>query len=492
MGKTKNRSGIKDHKHVNKTLVAPMNTIPGGLTFTSWGEDRLCEMLWAALVTAQLPRDAVFRALGEVVRLGEKYRHLNPELLGKKFDLSVTGLSVNRETLLEDTVALLRKHSANNHLLRPLLLLDCLPEKARWRDAIKEEPTDSDWTVLAEAIGRCLYHQSQEATDIRFVTLAFEAALGMMFMPEGAAGAQLVDELVRYPNLPEEDLQRVRPIIRSMETRVRTGKYCKTKFTGEFWPEVFKRTDCCAIAGETKTSLNSISMQQFADIRNAVAQHYINSLAGTATDAKIDTVFGAALYGIRCLRELCEAPTLRLGIAGKALLRALLEIRINLAYLVKSESDDLWMKYRKYGASQAKLALLKLDMTEGPLPSSLNESNLEAIASEDIYQEFVDIPLGSWSNQDLRKLAETSGTKADYDKFYGWASTFVHSHWCAMRDSEFTTCMNPLHRLHRVPRPESRLLEDPLPDALLLMNEILGTVETAYPGLTQRFSSESQ
>jgi len=490
--KKKNRSAIKDHKHINKTLVAPMNTLPVPLNFTSWGEERLCEMLWAALVLVRLSRNEATRAFGAVVSLGEKYRELDKKRLGNKFDLSVTGMSVNSESILEDAVAALRDFSPDNHILRPLLLLDCLPEKARWQAAINETPADSDWQLMGEAIGRCLNHQSQEATDIRFVTVAFETALGLVCLPQNDEARQIADEFAAYPYLPEETLRRVRPTIRSFESAVRTRKYCKTKFTDEYWPEVFKKTHCAMIVGEETATSSSIAPQQFEKLRALVAQHYVDTLVGPAVDPKLDTIFGATLYGIRCLRELCETTSIRYGVAGKALLRALLEIRINLAYLVKSDADDLWVKYRRYGASQAKLALLKLDLVEGSLPTSLSEDTLESIANEDIYQEFIDIPLGSWSGEDLRKLSEKSGTKDDYDKFYGWASTFVHSHWCAMRDSEFTTCMNPLHRLHRVPRAKSRQLEDPLPDSVHLMNEIFKTLESQYPGISPRFSIETQ
>lgn len=486
--KQRNRSGLKDHNHVKKVLVAPMNSLPVPLTFKSWGGERLSEMLWAALILIQLPRHDAFRAFGAITSLGVDYRNFDSTSRSEEFDLSITGLSVNKEPLLEGVMAVVRDFSRSKNVLRPLLLLESLPEKTRWAAAIDEEPTEADWELLAEAIGSCLDHNSQAATDVRMVTVAFEAALGMIAVPAGPGGERTVDELCRYPNLSEEELCQVRPVIRCIEQGLRSSKYCKTKFTDEFWPEVFEKSNCLVLETVAPTSASGIQRDQFEMLRAALAQHYVHSLPGTAIEPRIDTIFGVALYGIRCLREMCETANIRTGIAGKALLRVLLEMRINLAYLIQSESDDLWLTYRKYGASQAKLALLKLDMVEGALPSSLSEVALESIANEDIYQEFLDIPLGSWSNEDLRKLSEKSGTKGDYDKFYGWASAFVHGQWGAIRDSEFTTCMNPLHRLHRVPRPQSRTFEDPLPDAVYLANAILSMVESVYPGMPLRFA----
>jgi hypothetical protein len=60
------------------------------------------------------------------------------------------------------------------------------------------------------------------------------------------------------------------------------------------------------------------------------------------------------------------------------------------------------------------------------------------------------VPRSSDSNRSV-ELAEQSGTKDAYDAHFGWNSAFVHGQWAAVRDGTLTTCLNPLHRLHRVP-----------------------------------------
>lgn len=106
--KQRNRSGLKDHKHVKKVLIAPMNSLPAPLTFTSWSGERLCEMLWAALIVVQVPRRDTFKAFGAITRLGEQYREVDSQTRSEKFDLSITGLSVNKEPLLEGVTAVAR------------------------------------------------------------------------------------------------------------------------------------------------------------------------------------------------------------------------------------------------------------------------------------------------------------------------------------------------------------------------------------------------
>jgi len=121
-------------------------------------------------------------------------------------------------------------------------------------------------------------------------------------------------------------------------------------------------------------------------------------------------------------------------------------------------------------------------------PSFVSLTVLEQLSNEDFFQEYVQIELGHWCGLDLRKMAEVSGTKDDYDKVYGWASTFVHGHWSALRDACMTHCYNPLHRLHRVPLPGHRLLEDAVPDAVRLVNSILDDVAALYPDFAPRVS----
>ena len=86
-------------------------------------------------------------------------------------------------------------------------------------------------------------------------------------------------------------------------------------------------------------------------------------------------------------------------------------------------------------------------------------------------------------------MSEDSGTKGDYDRFYGWASGYVHGQWGALRDTGLTHCMNPLHRFHRVPLPWHRMMSDSLTDAVGLVNSILDTVERAYPGKIERVAA---
>ena len=168
-------------------------------------------------------------------------------------------------------------------------------------------------------------------------------------------------------------------------------------------------------------------------------------------------------------------------------LRTILEVRVNLQYLMSMDSIDLWKKWREYGAGQAKLNVLKYEDTTD-IPQHIDQETMTMIASEDIWEEFLTIDLASWSGLDLRRLSEKSRAKDAYDKYYSWTSSYSHGMWGAIRESNYQTCVNPLHRLHR--HPERQVLNDVVEDAAELVDKILVLVGEAYPTFAWRLKGE--
>jgi hypothetical protein len=168
------------------------------------------------------------------------------------------------------------------------------------------------------------------------------------------------------------------------------------------------------------------------------------------------------------------------GVVGRLALRSVVELNITLRYLAKKDNDDLWKSYRVYGAGQAKLTFLKVQEQQGELPKFIDEDALYAIANEDVWQEFLNIDIGHWAKANLRQLAIESDSKETYDKYYDWTSTFAHGHWGAVRDTNFVTCHNPLHRLHRIPRIVHRNLNSVEGDIAELIDDMLTVLEDLF------------
>ncbi|HCK4879543.1 TPA: hypothetical protein N0H60_004339, partial [Pseudomonas aeruginosa] len=470
--KKKSRSGkittpLAGHKRVGKALVPPMLQLEG-VSFSSWVNDRLPEMLWASLVITVIPRDQALEAFRDIAALGLRYRKDEREQ-ATGWTLRHTHLPAQPRELFEALVGRVLRCHAGAQALRPLLLLENLPGITWWKAALGSEPIEDDWQTLGQAVQKTFDHQSQEATDVRWVSILFKIALGEMLFPAGFEEHLL--EIVEYPN--RGDMRSVRPSIRAMEmTFTHLGQ---SSWSESFWTDMLQQTGCtpAPLLPREKPSndLQAVRLG-LVEVRKALLEHWFTTLSTSGIDPKQDGVFGFGFFALSCFAEMSSGP-LNEGIAGRLLLRALTECRISLAFLVRCGDDAMWKKFRSYGAGQAKLALLKHEEMTGERPRFVTLETLERLANEDYFQEYVEIDLGHWCGKDLRKLAEESGTKEDYDRYYGWASGFVHGQWGAMRDSNFTHCLNPLHRFHRVPLPFHRKLEPTLDDGLQLVNSIL-------------------
>ena len=303
----------------------------------------------------------------------------------------------------------------------------------------------------------------------------------------------MVEQIVQYPNIG--DMRAVRPMIRAGEMSVRAMEASANDVPPEwprtFWDECFRRTQCDPAlwaedppAGPNKKAL----ALEWRNIRIATIEHWDSTTTTTSTDPKRDTVFGIALYALSCLLEM-NAGVSAAGITGRLLLRTLAECRITLAYLVNCADDETWKKFRAYGTGQAKLAFMKLDEMPADEPGFVNMDFLHGLVNEDYFQEFLPVDLGHWCGKDLRRMADESGTKDDYDKYYAWTSAFVHGHWGALRNTSFTQCLNPLHRFHRIPILTHRFMENCVGDGVNLVNAILRDLGKAFPGFTAQFKA---
>jgi hypothetical protein len=474
----KSYTGIDKHKLVAKTLIPPMATLPQ-LKPVSWLNDRMPEMLWAALLITRLVREnalAIFRGLAD---LAFQVRETVSE-----WDCTQTAIAGMPVDVRTQIIRFLCTEPEWRESLRPLLLLKQLPGRDAWQAIIGEEPVVDDWHYLKCAVAATLDHQSESSTDCRWVRVLTKIAAGKMRFRSSMK--ELVEEVIHYPH--QGDLHKVRPTIRSMEGGIGSLTEKTSEWPKLFWGECLSGTSCelpppkSAVELPPLGTTPEVVRQTYAKL----VQHAGKSASTTAIDAKHDAVFGIAFYSLAVLLELLQIG-IGSAILGRMGMRCLVECYVTLAYLLGKNSPELWKKYRNYGAGQAKLSFLKL--ADDPSQVTFATANtLRTLANEDMWEELLEIGLGHWSGSDLRKMSEEAGVKTEYDKFYSWTSGFVHGQWGAIRDSVFCTCQNPLHRLHRIPRPEARHLEDVVPDAAYLVDRILTLLDRTYPSFASRVS----
>lgn len=422
----------------------------------------------------------------QVARLGFELRGRFKDE-DKLWDITHSRLPLMPESTIPSIVEIVRPHPLGPAALRPLLLLESLPARDVWAASLEVEPQGYDWETLGDAVLKAFDHQSEEATDVRWMRVIFSIAFGrMIFTPDTHKQAE---EFIEYPRAG--DSEEVRASIRAAEIGfqdVGTFEGYPPAWGPVFWDECLKRTACIpadVYEQQSSAGLGGVAaVRAIQGLQEALLIHWIDTLESTAVDPRRDATFGFGFYAMACMLELA-ATRLHVGIAGRALLRILAESRITLAFLRQNDDDELWAKFRKYGAGQAKLALLKVEERGVELGYAASQV-LEGLANEDFWQEFVPIDLGHWAGVDLRRMAEASGTKDVYDLLYGWPSSFVHGHWGAIRDACMVHCANPLHRFHRVPRLGHREFESTLMEGARLLNDILDDVSALFPEFEPR------
>ena len=262
---------------------------------------------------------------------------------------------------------------------------------------------------------------------------------------------------------------------------------CRLLTPRSIWEEFFIKTGCIpADRGEDQQMRNREELtQELEDIATELTKHFMENIKNTNIDARMDASFGLVMYAISVPFELANLPSHLLP-SGRSLLRTIVEVFVTLSFLRSKDDQTIWLQYRNYGNGQTALAFLKtIDLEEAP--DFIDMKRLEILANEDAWFESKDINIGAWADKNLRAMAQEAGVKDVYDQYYDWTSGFVHGHWGAVRDSVFTTCLNPLHRLHRIPRslqPMPSVLADCC--KLKLSNRLLDELNTLYPSFKPR------
>jgi hypothetical protein len=469
-------SRLEQHVRSGTALTPPWLTLPN-LQKTSWMNDRLPELLWAVLLATQMERKAALEIFRSVAKVGADYRGIG------KIPITLSGIASMPQDARDAIIGAITADPTSRATLKCLTIFKDLPSRETWLARLGTPTSPIDWMPLMNGVARTLLHQSQESTDCQWVSLYFRIASGQFKLPTDELNRQIAE----YPDFGDQ--RTVRPSIRANEITLDNRYRFETGWSGKFWDQCLRETPCgfTLIQKDSSSSEAGATLETVDQLAECVAKHARSSIQTTGVDPKHDTIFGTAFYCLSILRELI-AFCANGSILARMGLRTVFECYVTLAYLVKKNDEALWRSYRIYGAGQGKLAFLKIDESEelSNRPSYVSVDTLNALANEDQWQEFLPIDVGDWEKSDLRKRSEFAGVKADYDRYYSWTSAYAHGNWGAVRSTVFTTCLNPLHRLHRIPLVHASQLDGVMPDMVHLVNKIFALVDGSYPTFETR------
>lgn len=481
--KNTGESDISSHKRYKKKLTPPLLQLP--ITHSSWIHDRLPEMLWAILIINNLERNKAldfFRYIGKYVSTKQEF-----------FDVTLTGIGKLPSEKTKSFLKYMLDWSKEIPvILRPLRIYPEIPASDVWNKLLEKPVPEEDWKKVSEGVVKTYNHQSQEATDCRWVKVLCSILGGKIKFSKSMEEA--VKGVLEYPNYG--NMEKVRPTIRAMEIQLHNDDLTWSKF---FWKHNYTSTDCVPeerYNKKIKSRQEKLSkeientrkhfIEETKRVRGDLITHFFKSVDDTQVDTRRETSFGLALYGLTFFTEiiLYNVPS---SITGRISLRSLIEVYITFKYLLKKEQEEqkIWDDFHNYGTGQTKLIYLKLqELTKQSKCVEMDE--LKMIVNEDRWAEFIPINLGQWGNSDLRKMSEYANVKETYDLYYNYTSGFVHGTRGALRESVYQMCLNPLHRFHRIPSFDLPLMPSVTSDSVEIVNKILGCLNTSYPSFNSR------
>ena len=271
-------------------------------------------------------------------------------------DLTLTGISRMEVRLRSELISFIVTLPDTHLALSNLKMFEALPAKDDWNRYLPS--STPDLSILMGAVGSALWHQSQEATDCRWFRMMAVILAGKVQFAHHLK--KMVDMFFKYPDGYDEN--EVRPRVRAAEIGLDGNNPQDPTWANAFWQESWEGTDCLQVVQRHSQFAYGeiITRQTISKLRENLQEHWLQTHSTTAIDLKHDAVFGMALFALRTLEEMIGIG-ISTSVLGRLGLRTILEVRINLKYLLTHDDHEIWAKWRKYGAGQAKLNALRFD-----------------------------------------------------------------------------------------------------------------------------------
>ncbi|WP_046501170.1 DUF5677 domain-containing protein [Paenibacillus riograndensis] len=438
-------SKLSDHSFKKGVLYTPFNSNLGDqLSLSPWAIEWLPEYLWLALILDHYGREDGLNLVGRIAgELSKIDKELSIPVLSKIFELEPKKQRTYYEVICK---------WATREVLSPLTIIYRTDKYALFYEYFSDCETsiDEKTITLQNVIKKNLFHQTNEATDIRFLILWFNVFADRIHF---ARGMEITKALVEYPKLSHDhpEMRLYRPLIRSSEMALRFRED-NGDFAKRFWHSLGLLTKCRTFIIDYGEQVGG-SMSFLEEAVNTIDYLMANNKESLLTDEKFSVCLGIATYALKIYKEVIESQ-IGDGILGRNALRTITEVYVTLKYMSLKEQDqpDIWKAFKEYGIGKYKYVILKAREVEPDLEKHhFALPVLEALLNEDKGEEFTNMDTRLFDNQNVRKKFEAIGENDLYDLYYEYDTNFTHGLWGAIRESAMIFCDNPSHKYHTVP-----------------------------------------
>lgn len=475
---------LSDHTFKKGKFITPINSLPMMQEFEdekSWTYGRMPEYLWIGLILKYYGREDGLRKSYGIISALHK---LAPDLYTARLSL-ILKLDTDIQKQFYDYIVCIGAKEA----LAPLTIYLTASRTPVFAECFycPEQSIDDRCEAIVQTMRDIMDHQSNEATDIRFVALYFNLLSGKVHLLKDQ-----LDLLVAYPASKHTDeiMRMARPTARSLEMMILTFENTDSEYLKGFWRCVSEMTECNIFTVEFPEEKRNISayMEKLHEVFVYLSELFA---ATDPLDEKMNILLGIATYSYKRLKEIYEHSLFN-SISGRSCVRVLIEDYIMMKYLVKNEAshDNIWRDYQLYGMGLYKLVLARHRESGVSEESHFDEKYIEALVNEFKGEEFIDMDTKYFDKQNIRLKAESVGEKNLFGLYYDYDSSFEHGLWGAIRESSLLKCNNPAHKYHCVPDIEDETrMKTVLPDCIMVMNKTLSFLNELY-GIPEQLLGE--
>lgn len=477
-------SKLSNHTFKKGKFITPINLIPNMQELSdekSWTYGRMPEYLWIGLILKRFGREDGLRKLCSIISVLHK---LAPDLYTARMS-QILKLDATIQKRFYDFVVSTDAKEA----LAPLTIYLTASRAPVFAECFysPEQSIDDRCDMLIQTMRDIMDHQSNEATDIRFVALYFNQLSGKVHLLKDQ-----VDLLAAYPTAEHtnEIMRMARPAVRSLEMMILTFENADSEYLKGFWRCVSEMTECSIFIIEFPEEKRDITayMEKLHEIFVYLSELFA---ATNPLDEKMSVLLGIATYSYKRLKEIYEHQLFN-SISGRSCVRVLIEDYIMMKYLVKNETahDNIWRDYQLYGMGLYKLVLTRHRERDVSEESHFDAKYIDALVNEFKGEEFIDMDTKYFDKQNIRLKAESVDEKDLFGLYYDYDSSFEHGLWGAIRESSMLKCNNPTHKYHCVPDTECETrLKTVLPDCIMVMNKIVSFLNELY-GIPEQLLNE--
>lgn len=477
-------SKLSDHTFKKGKFITPINSLPMMQEFEdekSWTYGRMPEYIWIGLILKYYGREEGLRKSYSIISTLHK---LAPDLYTARLS-QILKLDIDIQKQFYDYIVYMGVKVA----LAPLTIYLTTSRAPVFAESFycPEQSIDDRCKAIVQTMRDIMNHQSDEATDIRFVALYFKLLSGKVHLLKNQ-----LDLLAVYPTSKHTDevMRMARPTVRSLEMMILTFENVDSEYLKEFWRCVSEMTECNIFAIEFPEEKRNIT--EYMEKLHEVFV-YLSELFTVANplDEKMNVLLGIATYSYKRLKEIYEHHLFN-AISGRSCVRVLIEDYIMMKYLVKNEAshDNIWRDYELYGMGLYKLVLARHRESGVSEESHFDEQYIAALVNEFKGEEFIDMDTKYFDKQNIRLKAESVDEKNLFGLYYDYDSSFEHGLWGAIRESSLVKCNNPAHKYHCIPDIEDETrLKTVLPDCIMVMNKTVSFLNELY-GIPEQLLNE--